>query len=113
MGEVFAAALEGLRDHPLVGDVRGMGLLRGVEIVADKASKAPFPRSLRAAETVSAHAMAAGAWTLPGYGAAPEGQGDWLGLAPPFVISEDEIGRLTGAIRTALDRFAEEAKAAA
>jgi adenosylmethionine-8-amino-7-oxononanoate aminotransferase len=113
MGEQFGAALETLRDHPLVGDVRGMGLLRGVEIVADKTGKTPFPRSLRAAETVSAHAMAAGGWTLPGYGAAPEGQGDWLGLAPPFVISEEEIGLLVGAIRTALDRFAEESRAAA
>ena len=113
MGEALGAALEGLRDHPLVGDVRGMGLLRGVEIVADKPAKTPHPRALRAAETVTGHAMAAGAWTLPGYGAAGDGQGDWLGLAPPFVISAEEIGQLVGAIRTALDRFAEEAKTAA
>ena len=113
MGEHFGAALEELRDHPLVGDVRGIGLLRGVEIVSDKPTKTPFFRALRAAETISAHAMAAGGWILPGYGAAPEGQGDWLGLAPPFVISEKEIGQLVAAVRTALDRFAEESRAAA
>jgi adenosylmethionine-8-amino-7-oxononanoate aminotransferase len=52
-------------------------------------------------------------WSRRVSSAAPEGQGDWLGLAPPFVISEEEIGLLVGAIRTALDRFAEESRAAA
>jgi acetylornithine/succinyldiaminopimelate/putrescine aminotransferase len=52
--------LEPLRDHPHVGDVRGRGLLLGIELVADKESRRPFPRSERKAESVFSHAFEAG-----------------------------------------------------
>ncbi|MDT0317648.1 aspartate aminotransferase family protein [Streptomyces millisiae] len=85
LGAVLAAALGELADHPAVGEVRGLGLLWGVELVADRATRAPDPA---AADRVYRRALDLGVRVMPG--------GQTLRLAPPFVIEPDE---LTDAIR--------------
>ncbi len=103
MGEVLQRQLGALREHPLVGDVRGRGLLAGVELVEDKPSRRPFPRRLCAVETLTEAAQAAGLVVWPGSGQADGTNGDLVLIGPPFVVSEEEIAELTRRLRIALD----------
>jgi len=104
MGEVLHRHLAGLRDHPLVGDVRGRGLFAGVELVEDRTTRKPFDRRLRVAETLADLAQAAGLVVWPGTGQADGTNGDLVLVGPPFIVSEDEIAELVRLLRLALDR---------
>ncbi|MEW6059253.1 MAG: aminotransferase class III-fold pyridoxal phosphate-dependent enzyme [Actinomycetota bacterium] len=77
-------------DSPIVGDVRGIGLMVGIELVADRASKAPFPRSDRVTERVVAAARDRGLLLYSSTGHADGVNGDLVMLGPPFVISDEE-----------------------
>ena len=79
-----------LADRPVVGDVRGLGLMIGVELVSDRDTKAPFPRSARVTERVVAAAREAGLLLYSSTGHVDGRDGDLLMLGPPFVISEEE-----------------------
>jgi adenosylmethionine-8-amino-7-oxononanoate aminotransferase len=68
MGEVLHQKLAPLRELPYVGDIRGRGLLAGIEFVADKGTRAPFPRKLKFAENFGEQALAAGLMTWPNMG---------------------------------------------
>lgn len=104
---VFHDKLQRLRELPAVGDVRGRGLLAGVEFVADKETRAPFPRPAKFAERFTAAAQQAGLIVWPNVGHADGVNGDLAMLAPPFVVSEEEIDgivdRFTRALRTNID----------
>jgi hypothetical protein len=94
MGERARAALEPLRAHPHVGDVRGRGLMMGVEIVADKAARRPFPRAERRAEALARRAFENGLVTYPSGGCADGSDGDLVMLAPPFVVTPEQIAEM-------------------
>jgi len=87
----FKKALESLRDEKAVGDVRGIGLLRAVEFVADKKSKAPFPPERNFAGRVGAGALKRGLLVYPMQGSVDGVSGDHLLLAPPAVITREQI----------------------
>ncbi len=95
---------DSLGAHPHVGDIRGRGLFRGVELVEDRATKRPFDPSHRVNAKVKAAAMERGLMVYPMGGTIDGVRGDHVLLAPPFIASEadlDEIvGRLAGAIET-------------
>jgi adenosylmethionine-8-amino-7-oxononanoate aminotransferase len=95
---------EALGGHPHVGDIRGRGLFRGVELVADRATKRPFDPALKLNACVKAEAMARGLMVYPMGGTIDGVRGDHVLLAPPFIATEadlDEIvGRLAAAIET-------------
>ena len=80
---VFLNGLGQFREHPLVGDVRGVGLIAGVELVADKATRAPFPASAKVGLLVQQHCEAAGLIV--------RAIGDRIAFTPPLVMSEMEI----------------------
>lgn len=109
MGEVLHRRLQALRTLPLVGDVRGRGLLAGVEFVADAATREPLPRAAAFAETFTAAALEAGLVVWPNIGHADGARGDLAMLAPPFVVTEEEIDEMVElfarALRTAADRI--------
>jgi adenosylmethionine-8-amino-7-oxononanoate aminotransferase len=107
MGAVLHRKLEALHDLPHVGDIRGRGLLAGIEFVQDKASRAPLPRKLKFAETFTEEALAAGLMTWPNMGQADGTNGDLACLAPPFVIEESEIDELVRRFVEALERTIE------
>jgi adenosylmethionine-8-amino-7-oxononanoate aminotransferase len=90
---VLAQALEH-NEH--VGDVRGRGLLVGVELVADRATRAPFPRSERVTERILAAARRAGLLLYPATGGATGEDGDVLMFGPPFVIADGELDEAAG-----------------
>ena len=101
-GKLFGNELEKLLKLPSVGDVRGIGLLWGVEFVADKANKQPYPAEKKFAERVGAAARRKGVLVYPMQGCVDGDQGDHLLLAPPAVASEadlrDGIAKLAEAI---------------
>ena len=109
MGRVLHARLATLRELPLVGDVRGRGLLAGIEFVADRATREPLPRSARFAETFTEAALEAGLVVWPNVGHADGQRGDLAMLAPPFVVTEQEIDEMVElfarALRAATERI--------
>jgi adenosylmethionine-8-amino-7-oxononanoate aminotransferase len=103
MGAVFHEKLRVLRDHPAVGDIRGRGLLAGIEFVADRETKVPFARSRRFAERFSRAALEEGLTVWPNVGHADGTNGDLAMLAPPFIISEEEIDEIVRRFGRALE----------
>ncbi len=102
MGDVLHRKLAALYDHPLVGDVRGKGLLAGIELVMDKATKAPFPRAAQLSERLTAAALEVGLVLWSNVGHANGVDGDLVMVAPPFIITEAEIDELIARLRKAL-----------
>ena len=104
-GSQFKQALEGLRELDAVGDVRGIGLLWAVEFVADKKSKRPFSPEQNFAGRVGAAAVKRGLLVYPMQGSVDGVSGDHLLLAPPAVITPDQVEwavrELASAIREA------------
>jgi adenosylmethionine-8-amino-7-oxononanoate aminotransferase len=93
-----------LGDHPNVGEIRGRGLLVGLELVADRATKRPFPRKARLIENVVSHAREAGLLLYHGTGNADGTNGDTVLLGPPFVITEAELESIADRLGEAIDR---------
>jgi hypothetical protein len=102
-GSVLKSALEGLRDLGAVGDVRGIGLLWGIEFVADKKSKKPFPMELNFASRVGQAAAARGLLVYPMQGCVDGYAGDHLLIAPPAVISPEQITWAAAQLRAAVE----------
>jgi adenosylmethionine-8-amino-7-oxononanoate aminotransferase len=103
-GETLAARLRAtFAEHPHVGDVRGRGLFRAVELVRDRPSKQPFDPAHRLAARIRAAAMSAGLLCYPMGGTIDGKHGDHVLLAPPFTISDDELDLLVGRLRQAID----------
>ncbi len=92
----FQDRLHGLSDHPLVGEARGVGLLGGLEIVADKRSREQFDPSMKAAARIADRAL--------DHGLVVRGMpGDTVACCPPLIISADEIDTLFDRWHKALD----------
>lgn len=102
MGEVLLQELSRLKEHAIVADVRGRGMMAGVELLADPLTKAPFPKEKEVAEKVEAAAAERGLLVLPGTGDVDGISGDHLLLAPPFVITEEQIGDLVDILEEAI-----------
>lgn len=85
---------EALSQHPNVGEIRGCGLLVGLELVADRETRAPFPRTAKVTEAVVRAARERGVLVYSGTGNADGTNGDTILLGPPFVITDDELGRI-------------------
>ncbi|MBT0959345.1 aspartate aminotransferase family protein [Alphaproteobacteria bacterium KMM 3653] len=103
-GEALAAALrEAFGQHPHVGDIRGRGLFQGIELVAERESKAPFDPALGLAGRIKAAAFEAGLICYPMPGTRDGRQGDHILLAPPFIIEDAQIGELVSKLRDAIE----------
>ena len=94
---------ERLDEHPAVGDIRGRGLMVGVELVRDRATRTPYPRSARLVEAVLRIAREHGLLLYSGTGNATGTDGDIVLLGPPFVITHGELVRVADGLREALD----------
>ncbi len=104
-GQQFFARMEALRRFPFVGDIRGRGLLAGIELVKDAASKEPFPIEFGASRHMDRLTQAEGLIVYPCDGTADGYRGDHLLLMPPLVISEQEIDELVAKLERAFERF--------
>jgi adenosylmethionine-8-amino-7-oxononanoate aminotransferase len=95
VGPRLQAGLRRLADHPLVGDVRGVGLIAGVELVRDRASRAAFDPPGSAGLTFQARAQERGLIV--------RGLQDTVALCPPLIITESEVDELLARFEAALE----------
>jgi adenosylmethionine-8-amino-7-oxononanoate aminotransferase len=96
-------SLSTLLDLKTVGDVRGIGLLRGVEFVSDKKTKKPFAPELNFAGKVGAAALKRGLLVYPMQGCVDGASGDHLLIAPPAVITPEQIDWAVEQMKNAID----------
>lgn len=91
------------RRHPHVGDVRGRGLFVGVELVADRCTKATFDPTLKLYQRVKREAMARGLMCYPMGGTVDGRHGDHILLAPPYIIENNHIAEIEEKLSQAID----------
>jgi len=103
-GDTLEAALNGMfGQHPHVGDIRGCGLFRGIELVEDRATKTSFDPARKLHAKIKTAAMNEGLICYPAGGTVDGRRGDHVLLAPPFIISEGQIDELVGKLARAID----------
>jgi 4-aminobutyrate--pyruvate transaminase len=95
LGRLLHQRLEPLLAHPLIGELRGIGLVAGLELVADKTTRASFPAHISIGAQVERAAREQGLIV--------RNMGDSIALAPPFIITADEIAELVARLTRALD----------
>jgi adenosylmethionine-8-amino-7-oxononanoate aminotransferase len=103
-GENLRGALAPLLSHSNVGDIRGQGLLLGVEFVKDKGMREPFPREQNIGEKIRQACLAENVLTYPTQGCVDGLRGDHILLAPPFTISSEECGLVARALQSAVSK---------
>jgi adenosylmethionine-8-amino-7-oxononanoate aminotransferase len=103
-GEYFGQQLHRALDgHRNVGDIRGRGLFYGVELVEDRATKAPFDPALKLHAKVKTEAMQRGLMCYPMGGTLDGNRGDHVLLAPPFIATRAELDEIVTRIAAAID----------
>ena len=104
VGPYMQQALGQFAEHPLVGEVRGVGLLTGIEMVQDKATRTLFDPARKVGATVDRHARANGLIT--------RFIGDRIAFSPPLIVTEAEIDDVAARLRRAMDAAWEEIRKA-
>ncbi len=105
VGSRLLARLAGLADHPLVGEVRGVGLLAAIELVVDKSRKQALPAPGQLGTLVNAQ--------LQAHGVIGRNMVDAVAFCPPLIITAAEVDDLVARVRRALDASLALARAAA
>lgn len=100
LGERLIAGLRPLDSHPYVGDIRGLGLMAGVEFVADKETKTPFDAAEQVGPRIHAAAQRLGSDQR---GMFTRLRGDCFLFGPPFVTTEAEIGEMVEILGEAVE----------
>jgi adenosylmethionine-8-amino-7-oxononanoate aminotransferase len=101
-GKELRAALEPLLKYSVVGDIRGMGLLFGIELVHDAKTHEPFPPEAQVALRIQEDALEAGVMTYPMQGCADGTRGDHVLLAPPFTVTSKMIQMIVAGLGHAI-----------
>ena len=95
---------ESFGNHHHVGDIRGRGLFRGIEIVEDRAGKKPFDPGLKLHARMKQTAMDHGLMVYP-MGGTDEGKaGDHILLAPPFIVTERDVDQIVDILGIVIDK---------
>ena len=104
MGEKLDTALkQRLGDNPYIGDIRGRGLFRGIELVADRRTKEPLDPALAIHLKIKGEAMERGLMCYPGGGTLDGKRGNHILLAPPFICQEAHVDELVEKLTAAID----------
>jgi len=103
-GEYLMNQLQKLYDNPIVGDIRGKGLMLGVELVKDQTTKEPFDPSLKANALVTNICLDEGLVPYPGGGSVDGRRGDHLQITPPINITKDQVDELVDRLDKSLKR---------
>lgn len=103
-GEQLKAKLQAaLGDHPNVGDIRGQGLMLGLELVADRLTKEPFPPKTRVARRLADAAFELGLILYPGQGTVDGVYGDHVMIAPPFIVTDEQMDEIVAILAAAVE----------
>lgn len=102
-GELLGRKLKELEELPLVGNVRGLGMMRGIEIVRDKKSREPFSPEVNAAGVVTEECMKNGLVVYPGKGMINGIYGDQFMVAPPLICSSADIEEIVARLKKSLE----------
>lgn len=100
---LMSLLVERFGDHPNVGDIRGRGLLQAIELVADRAIKAPFDPALTLHQRAKADAFNRGLMIYPGGGTIDGLNGDHILLAPPYNVTDQELEMIVDLLGQTLD----------
>jgi adenosylmethionine-8-amino-7-oxononanoate aminotransferase len=104
MGDLLEQRLtERFGNHHHVGDIRGRGLFRAIEIVANRARKTPFDPALKLHARIKRAALARGLACYPAGGTVDGVCGDHVLLAPPYIVSAQEIDMIVDRLGDAVD----------
>lgn len=101
--QLAAALVRHLGAHPHVGDIRGRGLFQAIELVADRGSKAPFDPARKINARIKAAAMAEGLLCYPMGGTIDGVRGDHVVLAPPYIVTAEEIDQMAALLAQAVE----------
>ncbi len=104
-GTLLKETISSISSDNDVGDIRGKGLLIGIEFVQNKESKTAFPRELRYAEKFVANALNKGLVVWPNVGHADGINGDLILLAPPFIIEQEEVSLISRVLSETLEEM--------
>jgi adenosylmethionine-8-amino-7-oxononanoate aminotransferase len=91
-----------LGDHPHIGDIRGQGLMWGLEFVADRTTKQPFPAGRGVAKKIGDAAFERGLIVYPSSGNADGLAGDQVMIAPPFIVTDEQLDEIVGLLEQAI-----------
>ncbi len=109
MGDLMLEQMKPLEELPMVGEVRGKGLLIGVEFVADKAKRTPFDPQIGLTGKIVNRCMEKEVLIMPGAPGLIDGvEGDHIALSPPFTITEEEIAHTVAVVRDSIGEIASE-----
>lgn len=108
MGGLLEKRLEHLKDNPFIGEIRGMGLMWGLEIVQDKESKKPFHPSVKSAGVISKACFDEGLVIYPGTGQIDGVEGDQFLLAPPLTVNAAQIDEIAAKLEKGLAKATEQ-----
>jgi adenosylmethionine-8-amino-7-oxononanoate aminotransferase len=102
--ELYERLAGAFGEHEHVGDIRGRGLFWAIELVRDRATKDPFDPKLKLAARIKQEAMALGLMCYPMGGTIDGARGDHVLLAPPFIVTDEELDLLIERLVEAVDR---------
>ena len=92
-----------LGQNQFVGDIRGRGLFRGIELVKNRSTKEPFPKKLNIAGKIKKQALDIGLICYPMQGTVDGSKGDHILIAPPFIINENQINEISTKLKATID----------
>lgn len=102
-GELLFSLLRSKIKHEIVGEIRGKGLLAGVEFVKDRDSKKPFAPDVKIGQRVFQKCLERGLVVYPCFGHDSGDAGDSILICPPYVVTEQHVWDIVAAFRDALD----------
>jgi adenosylmethionine-8-amino-7-oxononanoate aminotransferase len=111
--KLMAALNERFGNHHAVGDIRGRGLFQAIELVKDRAAKTPFDPGLKLHARIKQEAMVRGLMVYPMGGTVDGRSGDHVLLAPPFIVTDEQIATIVERLGEAVDAAVVGTRAAA
>ncbi len=106
-GEYLMEKLQTLYKYPIVGEIRGKGLMIGIEFVKDRDTREPFDVSLGLKNRIMANCLDEGLVVYPGGGSVDGVRGDHILIAPPINITANEVDLLFNALESGIKKTCE------
>ena len=110
MGDLFLSKLKSLLEFDIIGDVRGVGLQCGIEIVQDKVTKEPFEPGMFVSKKIGEKAIEKGVVLYPGSGSVDGKRGNHILITPPLTVSENDIEEIVNVVKDCIKEVSVELK---